>query len=401
MKDLDIATRARHPVRPKRPSVLRKPGMLVAAGITAAAMLLPAAAAAQDVRYKSETTIEFAGALGTLMNFVPGGDETTTETVSIKDSKVRTDTKEASWVMDYATGTMLFEDHEKRTYYTLTMDQMLGMADSMAVWAERERQEAIAAEPQAKHLEDGEIGFEFELSTDGSGARDQVAGYNARQTLLTLEVEAAANQEDGESVLLGDMVMITDQWSSEEFPAAQAMKRMQEEYADEMAAMGSRAGETGSGIAAAFQYDGRFRAAVERNKEELEQLDGIPVKSTMYFVLVPPEAELDRDAVLALNDTPISEGLGSQMADMAAESAAESAKDAVKSRLGGLFGGGDDDDDDKKEEVPAPTPSVLLRATVTVTDVEETTLDAAIFGPRTGYAEEMPEHLRRMVGGES
>jgi len=321
MKDQDLATPARHPVSPTSASVLRKPGVLVAAVITAAAMLLSAAVAAQDVTdkdvtYTSETTIEFAGALGTLMSFVPGGDETTTETVSIKDSKVRTDTEEASWVMDYATGTMLFEDHEKRT-------------------------------------------------------------------------------------LLGDMVMITDQWSSEEFPAAQAMKRMQEEYADEMAAMGSRAGETGSGIAAAFQYDGRFRAAVERNKEELEQLDGIPVKSTMYFVLVPPEAELDRDAVLALNGNPISEGLGSQMADMAAESAAESAKDAVESRLGGLFDGGDDDDDDNKEEVPAPTPSVLLRATVTVTDVEETILDAAIFGPRTGYAEEMPEQLRRMVGGES
>lgn len=367
--------------------------------LTAASAVFAGSASAQDVTYTTVTETEFGGALGTLMNFVPGGDNTVEETIFIKDSWVRTDGDESSIVMDYATGTMLFEDHKNKTYYTLTLDQMLGMVDSMTARAAEDRQDMTnsSAEPDGS---EAEIQFDFDMSTDGSGKRAEILGYDARQTILTLQVEAEGETEDGETILLGDMVMVTDQWTSKDFPAYAAMKRMREDYSGEMSAVADRFLEAETGIAAAFAHDSRFQAAVERNREELEELDGMPVKSTSYFVLVPAGAELDKDAVLAMEGTPISEGLGSVMGQAAAKAAEEGAKDAIKSRLGGLFGGGGDKKEEEAEpEVAAPTASILIRTTVTTKDASETTLDAALFGPREGYTEEVPEHMKAFLGG--
>ena len=361
--------------------------------------LLPTAAHAQDVKYTTVSEVEFGGTLGVLMNFVPGGDTTTEETTYIKDSWVRTDSEASSVVVDYATGTIMQEDHEERTYYTLTFEQMMtalgkGVQGDQDVESD---EPTDATDNQDDSAEMEEMNFRFNLSTDGSGDRANVGGYDALQTVLTMEVEAEATTDDGDAVLVGDMTLISDQWTSEEFPGQVAMRRLYEEYGDQMRAVGARADEA-SGITAAFEHDPRLKVAMERSGEELAAVGGPPVKSTTYFLLVPAGAEWDRDEVLAMEGRPISEGLGSVMGRAARDVAASSARDAVRSRFGGFFGGGGDDQEE--EEDPAaddPQASLIARVTMTVKDAEETMLGLGVFQPRDGYREEMPEYLRGLI----
>lgn len=367
-----------------RLGLLRPTSILFAALMVCA---LPRAGSGQDVTYTTVTDVEYGGGLGILMNFVPGGDQSTVETTYIKGGLVRTDEESSSTVVDYVNGLITMEDHESQTYYTLTFEQMFAAMGKMRQIAADGAQGTVDSE---ENLED--VDFDFKLSTDGSGQRAQVAGYDARQTVLTLEVEAEATENDG-TIALGEMVMIMDTWMSEDFPGHAAMERAYEQHGEEMQENFAELATSASGMEAAFVHDPRLRAAIERNREELDELDGAAVKSVGYFVIVPNGAKLDRDAVLATEGKPISEGLGSVLGRAAADGAAS----AVRGRLGGLLGRRGGDDKPKEEETPDPQPSLIARITAIVTDAQETTLDAAHFQPHEGYGEQMPQFFRDVI----
>ena len=363
----------------------------LSACVVVAALFSPASSvAAQDVRYNAVTDVEFGGALGTLMNFVPGGDQSLHETVYIKGPLVRTDTDEESTIVDYASGTITVELHEAKLFYTITFEQALHAAVFLADAARDGREGTVEAEEDLEEMD-----FEFSLSTDGSGKRDQVMGYDSRQTLMTLEVEGEMTRTDDETTPVGNLAMITDTWMSQDFPAHAAMERAFAEHGEEIRAQLEDFGSSAAGLEAAFVHDPRLQAAVERNRDELEQLDGVPVKQTSYFVILPEGAELDRDAVLATEGQPISEGMGSILGRSAANAAADGARGAIRGRLGGLFGGGDDKEDEADE--PDPEPSLIARMTYRVVDAQETSLDASLFEVRADYAEDMPQFYRDVI----
>ena len=122
--------------------------------------------------------------------------------------------------------------------------------------------------------------------------------------------------------------------------------------------------------------DPRMGEAWAKNMEAMQELEGSALRTIMHFVLVPPDQELDREAVLADDEG----GLGSAAAGAAAEE--------LSSALGrlGRFG--------RKKEEPeeaAPTQMSLMRATTEITNITTTTLDDALFHIPDGYTERVME----------
>jgi hypothetical protein len=338
-------------------------------------------AAGQDLAYTSVTRGEFAGALGTLMRLVPGAQDPTRETTYMKGSLLRTDEGEHSTIMDLAEGRFTHLDHKAKTFYTFTFAELQAeMAAALEGLELEQPEEAPAEEP--------EVTFDVRLSTERTGRRTTFDGYSAEQVLMIVEVvprstDPAAAQEDA-----GSMVLFNEVWLSTDFPGLAAIRDAQAKAAAEM--FESVQAGLASALQQAFAQDPRMQEAFEKSAQEMEDLDGLAVKTISSFVLLSPGMELDRGAILAAADQPLASGAGEVLAGAAAAGAQEAARSAVRGLTRGVLG--------RRQEEPAaaqpearPSQSIVMRTTSVVEDVRTGPLSPDLFRPPADYAERKPE----------
>ena len=166
--------------------------------------------------------------------------------------------------------------------------------------------------------------------------------------------------------------------------AAAEVRQSQEDAAEAMGTggMGSQAEALQTGLAS----DPRMQGAFEKNLEALEGMDGLAVRTVMLLRHGPTRDDTRPGPVLAMADQPLSEGVGTVVADAAAEAAkkeaAESARGAVRGLTRGLLGRrGQEEEEPKEEVVPAPVQFILMRVTSQVEDVKTGPLPEELFAP--------------------
>ncbi|MHC4924955.1 MAG: hypothetical protein ACYTG4_12920 [Planctomycetota bacterium] len=332
---------------------------------------------AQDLRYRTETDVEFGGALGLLASFVPGGGGSV-ETTTVKGARVRTDQAESSSVIqDVGASRMISLDHDARTFTVFGLEDLSAMMERMGTEMQAG---ARSAEVPMRDPDTGAQGnVDVRAETDATGERRTINGLEARRVLLTVEFEGQIlvpqNQGgSGDMQEAGTVVLLTDMWISESFPEMCALAEARQAAAQELL-------ESARGSAQAmtqlFASNPDLQEAMERQAEELAALDGVTMESVSYMVTVPPGKQFDRDAALAFE----TESLGSQVAGAAAQSAVDQARQAVGGRLGGLFGGG------RREPEPELVQTVLFRTRTRITDVERGSFPGDFFEVPEGYTE--------------
>ena len=337
--------------------------------IAGLAMLGGNSVAAQDIKYSTVSRAEFGGALGRMMKLTGAGDPTT-EVTYIKGNRVRTDEgSESSSITDFSDGMMTWLDHQTKTFYSMSIADMTAAAQQFAAgYAADSLQQPQAAQ------EEPQVTYDFKLSTDRTGKKETIQGSHAEQVLITMEIEATEVTEEEDSVLAGTMVVLSDLWMSTDFPGYEAMQRMEAEWSKNFWA--NSAGANAGGMQQANQTDPRIGAAMEKLGKEMEGLEGIALRSTTHFVVVPPGEKFDRKKALRDAD----KSLADDAAGAAANEAVNSAKGAISGVTGGLFG-------KKKPQEPKPEQSTFLRVKSEVTDVETAALQDDLFKAPPDYTE--------------
>jgi hypothetical protein len=325
--------------------------------------------AAQDIEYTTVSKAEFGGTLGRMMKLTGTGDPTT-EVTYIKGNRIRTDEgDESSSITDFGDGVMTWLNHQTKTFYSMSIADMTAAARQFAAGYAADTLD----QPQAAQ-EEPQVTYDIKISTDRTGKKERIQGSQAEQVLITMEIEATEVTEEEDSVLAGTMVVLADLWMSTDFPGYEAMQRMEAEWNKNWWA--NSAGADAGGMDQASQTDPRIGAAMEKLGKEMEGLDGIALRSTTHFVVVPPGAKFDRKK--ALNDADKS--LADDAAGAAANEAVSSAKGAISGMTGGLFG-------KKKPQEPKPEQSTIARVKSEVTDVETTALEDSLFQVPPDYTE--------------
>jgi hypothetical protein len=254
--------------------------------------------------------------------------------------------------------------------------------------AEAERQKAGAEEPP-------EVRLDFELKVDKLGDGGMVAGYPTQHVLLVMKAKATSatpDPETGEEVS-GTMVFATDMWVSKDFPGYKALQDAQlkaaSDLSPEMRRQMEEMAESGRQMAASVQGIQGGGDGMQKMAEEMQKIDGTPLRSLTYQIMLPEGVEFDRDAVLAMADKPIpSFSLGAAMK----EGMKQSAKDALSGGLGGLLG--------RKKEPPKPAEetkpaqAILMRITSTVENIGTAALADDLFKPNAGYKEVQPAWMK-------
>jgi hypothetical protein len=362
-------------------TVRRLPALL------ALVVLAPAApAAAQDLRYTSETDIEFGGALGAMMRFAPGGPMR--EVTSVKGARMRVDAGEdQSVINDVAEARFTSLDHRGKTFMSFTMDQMAAAVQQMQVQTSRES----ATIPVYDSATGARGNVEITVDVDDPGERKTIQGMEARRIFMTLSFDGelmVPKEEGGSGEMedVGTIVLFNDVWLAEGFPEMRALAEAQQENAKElMQSMRS----SGGGMSQVLASNPDLATAMERQADELGKLEGIAVESAMYMVGVPPDQEFDRAKALAF----ATQSLGSQAAGAARNAAVSEARQAASRALGGIFGRRREEP--REEEQKPVEQAVVFRVRNRITGVERTSIPDSAFEVPAGYTERQLERVVR------
>jgi hypothetical protein len=350
-----------------------------------ATVAMPGVLAAQDLKYTESTKVE------TRVK-VPGmKSDPEMSTTYIAKGRIRTDDAESSMITDFAGGSLTQLDHQSKSYWTMTFADMMAMSQAMMAQAQGQAQQARQQAQEAKREADKSgVKAEFDLKVDQLGNGPRIAGYATRHTFVTLISKFTSETTDpttGEPAE-ASFVFAADVYSSPEFPAEQARLEAMKMAADnpEMQKQAEQMAASTKQLMAMPGMEG-MAEGLARLSEELEKIEGEPLRTMTYVVTLGPGVEFDREAILDLADKPI------PVFDMGAAAKAgmkEALKDAAG--LGGLLG--------RRRNAPpaqqqaAMQQSILMRTTTTVESVSRDAIPDATFRAPPNYKEKKPDWMK-------
>lgn len=306
--------------------------------------------AGQGVTYVTLSKPEMAGAMGMMARMAPGAMAETRMTTSMQGTFIRTDQgDETSTIMDMAAGRYTFLNHRDRTWYSLTLDEMMARANMGA--------SAMS----------GGAGSMPDIQVERTGRTRDFDRYTAEQVLMFVVPPPATEEQAADAA--PPMVVLSEMWISKDFPGHEAFTKVQE----------SMAGKAGTEMAGAFAIDPAMAEAGKHIAEQMKGLGGVPVRTVTSIVMVPAGAALDREAILAEADKP----LGSA-------GPAGGGLDAARQALGGMLGRRRQQQAAPEQEAVPSGPSVVMRTTQTIEEVREGAIPAERFQVPEGYRETAP-----------
>jgi hypothetical protein len=150
-----------------------------------------------DFSYQQTTTIT-GGMMAGMMNMVglfsKSAKEPVVVTVALKGDKMAHRGKNESTVIDLNAQTITHIDFQRKTYSVMTFDEMKQALEQMSKKMEKQKE----GSPQP----------DFKVSLDATGNTKQIAGYDAKEAVLKMEMQAT----DAKSGQQGSMAITTDMW---------------------------------------------------------------------------------------------------------------------------------------------------------------------------------------------
>jgi len=357
-------------------TLLRRFGILT---LTALAFLafLPHSVTAQSLSYTTVTRGEFGGSMGQMMQMVPGAQDPSRETTFIKGTLMRSDGDETSTITDLAEGRLTYLQHDERTWYSFSMEEMAEQMEGAGAGAGMNPYQ----QPEAPAGQGAEPRFEMKFSTERTGRTETFDGYSADEVFMLIEmVPREEAMEEGEE--FGTTVIFTQLWMSTDFPEYAALEAARDQMAQKF--MAGRGGDISASFQAAFAQDPKMQEAFEQSSKEMEAMDGIAVRTVTSFVMVPQGMEFDREAVIAGLDQPLSAGGGNLAAQAAGAAAAGAAREAL-GRMSGMFGRRNRQQPQEEAESPTATQTIIMRMSSAIEDVRTDTLSDDLFQPPADY----------------
>jgi hypothetical protein len=260
--------------------------------------------------------------------------------------------KDSVLIIDSDGETMTQIDLKKKQYATITFAEM-----KQAMQALRQQMELLQAQLKSKGQEmpAGNPLQSFKISVKDTGQAKQIAGFNTKQYVLTMEIAAPP----GAPKELTTSKSTMDTWMTPRLPGY-----------DEVSQFGAKLASKMSGFLPEMGNLGITRPEIAESlnamQKEMSKMNGIPVHETFTMRAIQP----------------VGPSLG--------EVAKEGAKDSVRSRLGGIAGGLGGLGRKKEEPAKQAPPEITWQEVTLLEQVTEltnlsSTVDATKFQIPAGF----------------
>jgi hypothetical protein len=217
-----------------------------------AIVLLTAATLPADFTYQETSTIT-GGAVASMMKlagvFSKSAREPIQSTVSVKGDRMMHRSKDHASVIDLNSQTITSIDYQKKTYSTMTFEEMKQQLEQM----------------QQKMKKNDKAEVSFKVQAKNTGNTKQINGLDCKEMILTMTMEGT----DKESGKTGSMVVTTDMWIAPGAPGYQQVRNFYRRMAEKMA------WTPGGNMFMASPEAAKGMAEVYK---EVSKLDGVPVQ---------------------------------------------------------------------------------------------------------------------------
>ena len=260
----------------------------IAAAISMCVLALTGPALLAEVKIREKSQVRFEGMLGRMANMFGGkaAKEGIVSTSAVKGDRKATFTDSTGRIVDLAEEKIYEIDLKKKTYKVTTFEQVRQQM--------REAQERAArdAEKQKERQEeqDRPAGTEVEVDFDlkETGEKKSIAGYDARQVIMTVTVrEKGKTLEDA-----GGLVMTTDTWLGPQIPALKEIADFEQRYWRALAP--ETTGVSAEQMAAMLALYPMIEQAMERMNQENVKLEGTPLATTLTFDGVKSKQQMEQ-----------------------------------------------------------------------------------------------------------
>jgi hypothetical protein len=268
--------------------------LLTIAGI----LVLPCSTLLADFSYEETSTIT-GGAMASMMKvagvFSKQAREPIHSTIALKGNQMMHRSANNGSVIDLDAQTITTIDFQKKTYSVMTFEEMKQMLEQMS--------------EKMKQNDKGQM--DFKVSADNTGKTQSVAGYDTKELILKMEMQAT-DQQSGQS---GSMVITTDMWIAPEVPGYGEVRAFYRRMAEKIA------WTPGGNMFMTRPDVGKGMAEVSK---EMAKLDGIPVLRCM---------------IMGAGGQPGAASTGGQAPAAACDQSNPQAQSQPKPSLGGALGG--------------------------------------------------------------
>ncbi len=329
-------------------------------------MALAGSSLLADFTYQETSTIT-GGMMMSLMRiagaFSKQAREPIQSTIAVKGDKMVHRTSHTASVIDLASGTITNIDFQKKQYSVMTFEEMKQMMEQMSQKMQQ-RQKGDKGE---------KADVKFKVSANATGKTKQVAGFEAKEMLMKMEMEGA----DKESGQKGGLAVTTDMWIAPGIPGYQEVRDFQKRMAEKL-------NWTPGGNM--FMANPQVSQGMVEVSKEIAKLDGMPVQNfiSMGMAVQPGTAPAPGDGSAA----PVQ-----QQAQVERPSVGGALGGALGGRLGlGGFG--------RKKPVEQPAapanapaaggqasgaPGSLLEMTTEMTNFSANAADPSLFAVPAGF----------------
>ncbi len=185
--------------------------------LTCALIAATSAIAHADFTYQ-ETTQITGGSVVSLMKFAgafskqarQAGDPIVS-TVTVKGNRMMRTNKERSEIVDLDAETITVIDHVKKQYTTMTFEQMRQQMEAAMAKAKAE-QAKQKQQPQPTSNDAQNVDVKFNVKVRNTGASKDVAGLSAKESILTMTMDATdkTSGQTGSLAITNDMYLAPD-----------------------------------------------------------------------------------------------------------------------------------------------------------------------------------------------
>jgi hypothetical protein len=320
-----------------------------------------------DFTYRETTTIT-GGAMLSMMKvvgvFSKQAREPVQSTVAVKGDRMVHRTQQQATVIDLAAQTVTTIDLQKKSYTVMTFEEFRRMMEQMSEKMQK-------SQPQGGQME-------FKVSSKDTGNTKEIAGYQAKEMVLRMEMQAT-DQKSGQQ---GSMVISSDIWLA---PAVTGYQEVRDFYAR----MGEKlAFNPGGGM---FMSSPQASRNMGELYKEIGKLDGIPVLQTISMgAMGQPGSE----------GAPAQSGGGQQPQQQQQQQQQPAARPSLGGALGGALGGRfglgkkkqQQQDDQASAGQPAQqqqqgggSPGSLMEATTEMSGFSSGPVDDSMFAIPAGF----------------
>jgi len=288
--------------------------LLMSCSVALSLVVLSAAVAQAEVKTKDKSQVKFEGMLGRMVGMFggKGAREGIVSTSAVKGNRKATSNESTGRIVDLGEEKVYDVDFKKKTYTVTTFAELRQQLKDAQEKAERDAREAEKEQNKEKEKEqpkDKEKSPEVEVDFDlkETGQKKQIAGYDAREVVMTITVREKGKTLD-ES---GGIVLTNDMWLGPEIPALKELAEFELRYWKAIAP--ETAGVSAEQMAAVMAMYPMLKQGMERMNKEKVNMQGVPLSTVMTFDAVKSKEQAAKDSESASNSNT-GGGLGGMLA---------------------------------------------------------------------------------------